>query len=385
MAGRPAPVTRSRLRARGSPLPAGSVLALFLIEDGVPVDLAQAAQMLPCPLPYHGNVLDRTFSVNITSNTWSCHACGQEGGAFEYLMEVRRWTAAKARRRMMALGWTPAQARATLERKTERVRRRDGVTARHVERIPEMVTRSSYKARLIARHDYRWADGTLCCSVVLYAGMAGQGQRMAQRVCYTAEPAGGFWIAYPDKLPDGYGMPTGMAPPPYRLPELQRDMAVLPHAPLWVFDDERAVDALLTVPPEERPSPVTALVSERSDMAPLEGRDFIMVARTARPSCERMRRFGNILSYTLDADVQAVLPVGMGFYGATEAFADAGGSVDGVIDWMEEHGFIDLDWARGERRKRPFLRSVHEGRRWKPKQQFIDVASSRNTKALRRP
>lgn len=336
-------MTRSRLRSRASPFPAGSILALFLIEDGVSVDPAQAAQMVACPLPYHGNVRDRTFSANIVSNTWSCHACGQEGGAFEYLVEARGWSAAKARRRMMALGWTPSQAQAVLERKAERIRLRDGVVARHVSGIPDHTRQGRYKAPLIAQHDYRWADGTLCASLVLYAGMAGQGQRMAHRVCYTREPAGGYWIAYPDRLPDGYGMPAGALPPLYRLPELVRDMKALPHAPVWIIDDERAVDALLTVPLGERPAPVTAMLSQTADLAPLVGRNIVTIARTARPSRERMGKMALMLWRHLQAEVQMVLPMGAGFYGPTEAFADAHGDIDGVIDWMAGHGFIELD------------------------------------------
>ena len=323
---------RRSLRSRGSSLPAGSLLALFLTEDGHALDLTRASQFINCPLPRHNNAKADTMSVNIVSNTWECGACAQQGGAFEYLLEARGWSPLHARRRMMALGWGPRQAQAVLDRRTQRLRLRDGITADHIDTIPDVYGHGGFRAQCISQHEYRFADGSLCSVIALYGRMSAP-----VRVCYTVEPRGGFWVEYPEKLPDGYGMPRGKLPPFYRLPELLADMERLPLAPVWVIDDERGVDAMLTMP--DRPSPVTAMAQSVADLTPVRDRNIILIAQTSLVSRERLRKRARWIIVRQQTVVQGVSPRGLGGYGVAHAVADAHGNIDDVIAWIDQHGY----------------------------------------------
>ena len=333
---------RRSLRSRGSSLPAGSLLALFLIEDGNALDLSQAAQFINCPLPRHNNAKADTMIVNITSNTWECPACATQGGAFEYLIEARGWSPLHARRRMQALGWGPRQAQAVLDRRTKRLRLRDGVTAEHVEAIPDVYTKGGFRAPCVGQHEYRFPDGSLCAVLAHYGLKVGSPYKRGGpiRICYTVEPHGGFWVEFPDRLPDGYGMPRGALPPFYRLPELLADLERLPFAPVWIIEDERGVDAMLTMP--DRPSPVTAMMNDTVDLMPVRDRNMVLIAKTSDASRKRLRARAKWIHFRQKTVLQGVSPRGLGGYSLAEAVADAHGNIDRVIDWLDMHGYEHL-------------------------------------------
>ena len=261
-------------------------------EDGIDLRGPGANKSAKCP--FHD---DRTasLSVNVETNVYMCHGCGEKGGAKSYLIQNRGLSEFEAQKLIRDDVSDPAPAPA------------------QPTKPPKIY--SALPKRRIAEHPYHDKDKKHLFTVCRYAPLpadASDDDRKRWRKCDVWTPVTGGWIA---KGIDG-------TKPLYRL---QKIIGANPKQQIMLVEGEKCVEAIEKAFPK-------ALVTTwanggkaytRTDLTPLNGRRVLLVSDTDDVGRKAMRAIAALLHADC-ASVRIALPDGE--------------THDDVADWVEAGG-----------------------------------------------
>lgn len=199
----------------------------------------------------------------------------------------------------------------------------------------------SDRTKAVMRHDYRDAEGRLLWQIVRYLGDRGG---LKERT-FVPAARGGWWKCKPrdsllpaeDQRVDRY--------PLYRLPELLAVTQAVESRQVWVVDDERCVDAVLSMadPPASGPPPCTCLYGRKYDfrlfdLEPLRGQHVALLAAASKTSRDYVQRLAQELA-RLGCRVRQALPPGDTGYSVADVLEKGGWY--SARAWLAEVGVED--------------------------------------------
>ena len=259
-------------------------------EDGI--DLRGSGVNRSAKCPFHD---DRTasLSVNVEKGAYLCHACGEKGGAKQYLIKNRGLSEFEAQKLIRDDFSTPAPA---------------------TPKAPPKVY-SALPRKRVAEHPYHDQDGKHLFTVCRYPPLsadASDDDKKRWRKCDVWTPVTGGWIA---KGIDG-------TKPLYRLAKI---LAGNPKQQVMIVEGEKCVEAVESAFPK-------ALVTTwanggkaytRTDLTPLHGRRVLLVADADDVGRKAMLEIAALLRADC-ASVRVALPDGE--------------THDDVADWVDAGG-----------------------------------------------
>lgn len=323
-------------------LPKGALIVL-LESDGITLPGRGEERSIKCFNPYHHDDTP-SMRVNVVREVYRCYLCDISGNAWTYLTKIRGYTEANATEILKNLGWTPGTFRHA-KNQAQKAQEASSGQARLVAMPPDVVggKEGVPRAKCIAQHEYRRADGQLICVRYRYEKI----HKLIPRVrTFTPASNGDWWCAEPyDTSVPSEDRHDGELPL-YRLPGLLEAIEGNDRK-IWIVKGENKVDAILQQrPPEDGLPPVTCLYDgldgkpTRHDLSPLAGRELLLIADPRAGSHRNMTSLEEFLRSHHDCRARRCLPDGSG--GLTIAHAVYGhqqysGGISGAREWLSKH------------------------------------------------
>lgn len=322
-----------------SELPQGALIAL-LEGDGITLPGHGEERQIRCFNPHHNDDTP-SMRMNVVKEVYHCHGCDISGNAWTYLTEIRGYSKQNAADMLKQLGWTPETLRQAKEQVAKAQQESSG-QATFTRRPYEFVGGEKWgtpRAKAIAQHEYRLADGNLICTRYRYERLHKKNPKV---LTFTPASGGGWWVTAPhkDTVPPEDRHAGKL--PLYRLPELLRAIEGNDR-PIWIVEGEKCVDAVLALQdaPKGGKFPTTCLFGglhnqpAKSDLAPLKGRKVLLISDTDNKGRNAMLTVARALK-KIGCKIQVCLPAGEGGYDVAKAIGEGG--YKAMVSWIQHSG-----------------------------------------------
>ena len=314
-------------------------LEVLLDSDGIKLSGHGEERSIKCFNRHHKSDVP-SLRVNVVKGTYHCHGCGIRGNAWSYLKK-NGYSDRNIKHILSRLGWTDGTIRHALDQIATWERERQG-WAKYIDGdpYPAFGGRNGVpRAKCIAQHEYRRADGHLICVRYRYEKLH---KKIPKILTFTPSSRGGWWMDEPD---------SQSIPPEsrhhgklllYRLPELMRVIKGNDRS-IWIVEGEKCVDAVLALNdvPRGKTPPITCLYGSmyrkpaRCDLTPLTGRKVLLIADADTKGRKAMLALARALE-KLDCEIRLCLPEGEGGYDITDAGGEGGWKA--IVAWINQAG-----------------------------------------------